>query len=221
MRAAEGADFDTFGGRAPRADVRRAAFRYHLRMPISPRRFDVAPELGHRPPTLRALAWAQRGLHRISSGRLGAVDPAAAAPRGAALRLITKLHRALYRWTGGRIGDAAGGMPTLLLTTIGHKTGQPRTVPLPYFKRGDEYLLVASFAGSPVDPAWYRNLVANPAVTVQVGKDTWRGAARAATTEERAVYWDEIVAVAPMYGDYQRQTERQIPVVVVQKRSGP
>lgn len=126
---------------------------------------------GHRPMTLRLLALGLRGLHHASGGRLGSLDPAAAAPRGRTLAAITALHRRLYRWTGGLIGGDAGGLATLLLTTTGRKTGLARTVPLPYFASpadADAVLVVASFSGGPRNPAWYENLVAHPEVHVQI-----------------------------------------------------
>src|SRR5271169_3296196 len=100
----------------------------------------------HRPLQLRLLALGLRVLHRVSGGRLGSVDPGAVAPRGRALAVITALHRTLYRATGGIVGGDAGGLATLLLTTRGRKTGQARTVPLPYFEVLGGVAVVASFA---------------------------------------------------------------------------
>ena len=172
----------------------------------------------HRPLQLRLLGLGQRIAHRLSGGRIGSLDPAAAAPRGEALRLITAVHRRLYRWTGGLVGDSAGGLTTLLLTTTGRKTGLERTVPLPYFAHPEGLAVVASFAGNPKNPAWYENLVANPDVFVQVKRRRYRAVATPLGPEERPAAWARIVAAAPMYADYQRATEREIPVVLLRER---
>ena len=174
---------------------------------------------GHRPMTLRLLGLGLRGLHHATGGRLGSLDPAAAAPRGRTLAGITALHRRLYRWTGGIIGGDAGGLATLLLTTTGRKTGLARTVPLPYFAHGDAVLVVASFSGGPKNPAWYDNLVAHPEVHVQIRRRRFDAVARPAGPDERPALWASIVAQAPMYADYQRLAPREIPVVVLSPAS--
>lgn len=176
------------------------------------------PETPHRPIQLRLLALGQRLAHRVSGGRVGSLDAAAAAPRGRALQIITALHRRLYRWTGGIVGGDSGGLATLLLTTTGRRTGQARTVPLPYFPHGDGWAVVASFAGSPKNPAWYENLVANPDVHVQIKRRRFAAVARPAGSDERPAIWSSIVARAPMYADYQSTTEREIPVVILRER---
>jgi deazaflavin-dependent oxidoreductase (nitroreductase family) len=172
----------------------------------------------HRPLQLRAIALAKRVAHRVTGGRVGSLDAADAAPRGGTLKAITALHRALYRWTGGIVGGDAGGLPTLLLTTVGRKTGQPRTVPLPYFPHADGWAIVASFAGNAKNPAWYDNLVATPEVHLQIRRRRVQAIARPAGPGDRPAIWAAIVASAPMYADYQRKTEREIPVVVLRPR---
>jgi deazaflavin-dependent oxidoreductase (nitroreductase family) len=134
------------------------------------------------------------------------------------LRVITAVHRRLYRWTGGILGSNLGGLTTLLLTTKGRKTGLARTVPLPYFPHPEGYAVVASFAGNPNHPAWYENLVADPDVEVQVEARRFQAVAKAAGPEERPALWARIVASAPMYADYQRVTQREIPVVVLRPK---
>jgi deazaflavin-dependent oxidoreductase (nitroreductase family) len=168
-----------------------------------------------RPIQLRILALGQRVAHRLSGGRIGSLEPAMAAPRGRALRIITDVHRRLYRWTGGLVGADGGGLSMLLLTTKGHKTGLPRTVPLPYFPHPEGFAVVASFAGNPRNPTWYDNLVANPDVEVQVRARRFRAVAMPAGPGERPDLWASIVAAAPMYADYQKVTQREIPVVVL------
>jgi len=129
--------------------------------------------------------------------------------------VITAVHLRLYRWTDGLLGANAGGLPTLLLTTIGRKSGLPRTVPLPYFPHPEGYVVVGSFAGGPNNPLWYDNLLAQPAVQVQVRGQRMRATATAAGPEERPRLWAGVLAVQPMYADYQRITAREIPVVVL------
>ena len=166
------------------------------------------------------MAAMKKGLRAVSGGKLGGDASEPVAPRGKTLAVVTAVHRRLYRWTGGIIGGNAGGMPTLLLTTTGRKTGQPRTVPLPYFEEGGILAVVASFAGNAKHPAWYTNLVANPDVEVQVQRRRFRARAATATGEQRPALFAAIVARAPMYAEYQRMTEREIPVVLLEETSG-
>ena len=133
-------------------------------------------------------------------------------------RVGTALHKTFYRRTGGRIGGKAGKVHMLLLTTTGRKSGQPRTTPLNYGTDGDRIILVASYGGDDRAPQWYQNLVANPEVTVQVGPETRRMRAATATPEEKARYWPVMTASYPGYDNYQRKTERDIPVVILSPR---
>ena len=165
------------------------------------------------------LAAAQRAAHRATAGRLGSLDASAAAPRGRLLAVLTAVHRKLYAWTGGIVGGNSGGMATLLLTTTGRKSGLPRTVPLPYFPHPEGWVVVGSFAGSDKHPAWYQNLAANGDVRVQIRRRKFEAAARTLGPTERPGAWADIVARAPMYGDYQERTGREIPVVVLRART--
>src|ERR1700732_2956168 len=106
-------------------------------------------------------------------------------------------------------------VPSLLLTTTGRKSGEKFIFPLYYGKAGDSYIVVASKGGAPQHPNWYRNLVANPEVDVQVGTAKMKARARTATGEERARLWQEALKFWPPYADYQKKTEREIPVVVL------
>jgi deazaflavin-dependent oxidoreductase (nitroreductase family) len=171
----------------------------------------------HRPVQLRVLGAMKRVVRAATGGRLGGDPYTPVAPRGKALAIVTAVHRRLYRWTGGFIGGNAGGMPTLLLTTTGRKTGLPRTVPLPCFEADGVLAVVASFAGNPKNPAWYDNLVADPQVEVQLLRRRFRATATTASAEQRPALWASIVARAPMYGEYQRMTEREIPVVLLEE----
>jgi deazaflavin-dependent oxidoreductase (nitroreductase family) len=106
-------------------------------------------------------------------------------------------------------------VPSLLLTTTGRKSGERFVFPLFYGKDGDSYIVVASKGGAPQHPAWYRNLLANPDVDVQVGAQKFKAQARTATGEERVRLWQKALEFWPPYADYQRKTEREIPVVVL------
>ena len=106
-------------------------------------------------------------------------------------------------------------VPSLLLTTTGRKSGEKFIFPLFYGKAGDGYVIVASKGGAPEHPGWYRNLVANPEVEIQVGTAKMKARARTAVGEERARLWLEALKFWPPYADYQRKTEREIPVVVL------
>jgi deazaflavin-dependent oxidoreductase (nitroreductase family) len=135
-------------------------------------------------------------------------------------KLFVKGHVWLYKSTGGRRGSTMGGRKILLLTTVGKKSGQDRTVPVvPFFDGGETYV-IASMGGAPQHPAWYTNLTANPAVGVQVGADTWK--ARAAVVEEGAErdrLWKRITEAMPNFGEYQKKTSRVIPVVRLVKQA--
>jgi deazaflavin-dependent oxidoreductase (nitroreductase family) len=112
-------------------------------------------------------------------------------------------------------GSVTAGVPTLLLTTTGRRSGQPRRTALIYGRDGEDYLLIASQGGAPTHPLWYHNLVADPHVTLQVKADVIDGTARTATPEEKARLWPVMVAVWPFYDDYVKRTDRDIPVIIV------
>jgi proline iminopeptidase len=106
-------------------------------------------------------------------------------------------------------------VPALLLTTTGRKSGEKFIFPLYYGTDGDRYFVVASKGGAPEHPGWYRNLLANPDVEVQVGTKKLKARARTATGDERARLWKKALEYWPPYADYQLKTEREIPVVVL------
>jgi deazaflavin-dependent oxidoreductase (nitroreductase family) len=122
-------------------------------------------------------------------------------------------HVGLFRLTGGRIGGKIGTLPVVLLTTTGRKTGKARTVPVGSFDDQGDVVVVASFAGSPQHPAWFNNLAANPNVTAQLGATPFSARAEIVTGADRERLWKKIVATAPNFGDYQKKTTREIPVV--------
>ncbi len=110
------------------------------------------------------------------------------------------------------------GRPLLLLTTIGVKSGERRTSPMMNFPDGDRFIVIASNAGAPTDPHWYRNLVAHPEVTVEVGKETFEATAKAAEGDERAHLWAKAIESAAPFAEYQAKVARQIPVVILERR---
>lgn len=132
------------------------------------------------------------------------------------LFLIAKtLHVPLYRLSGGRIGGHVAGLPVLLLTTTGRRTGKPRTVPLSYFDDGGVPVLIGSRGGSSRHPSWYLNLEANPEVEAQFAREHRRLRARRASPEEAARLWPLILEPAPGYARYRARTSREIPLVLL------
>jgi deazaflavin-dependent oxidoreductase (nitroreductase family) len=105
----------------------------------------------------------------------------------------------------------------LLLHTRGRKSGEERIAPLIYERHGDQYLIVASRGGAPEPPAWYVNLQAEPDVTVQIRDDVFRARARDASPAEKQELWPKMVDVWPDYDEYQKRTDREIPVVVLER----
>jgi len=109
------------------------------------------------------------------------------------------------------------GRQLLLLTTTGARSGQKRTAPLAFTRSGEDYVVIASKAGMPTNPDWYHNLVAHPKVTVEVGGETFEANARVTQGDERERLFAAQVALMPGFGDYQRKTTRQLPVVVLER----
>lgn len=133
---------------------------------------------------------------------------------------VVRLHTAAYRLTGGVVGHRVPfGPPMLLLDHTGAKSGRKRTTPLVYVRDGDNFALVASKGGHPRHPAWFHNLKANPQTTVQVGSRRMPVTARVATKPEKQRLWAKAVEVWPGYDGYQKRTERDIPMVVLEPRA--
>lgn len=126
-------------------------------------------------------------------------------------------HMKNYLATDGEDGHIWRGVPTLLLTTIGRKSGEPRMLPLIYGKHGDDVVIIASKGGHADHPSWYVNLHANPAVEVQVAADKFSATAITITDERRQAMWDALAEIWPPYIEYQEKTDRQIPVVLLQR----
>ncbi len=129
------------------------------------------------------------------------------------------LHQFLYERTDGRIGASLGGRPMLLLRTVGRKTGEARTSALLYVTDGGDRIVIASKGGAPNHPGWYHNLVAQPEVEIQVGRERIPVRARVAEGDERARLWAKADEVNKgQYAAYQSRTDRAIPVVVLEPR---
>ncbi len=117
-----------------------------------------------------------------------------------------------------RAGGPIEGMDRdrlVLLTTIGRKTGQRRTTPMMFHRDGDRLLVIASNVGAPEHPQWYRNLLANPRVTVEVGNQTYDAVAAPTESEERARLWAMLKQTYPFFADHEASTDRAIPVVAL------
>jgi deazaflavin-dependent oxidoreductase (nitroreductase family) len=119
-----------------------------------------------------------------------------------------------YLWDAS-LGGGEGLVPTLLLTTVGRKSGRELMLPLIFGRSGANYVVVASKGGAPTHPAWYLNLQANPEVRVQVKAEKFTARAHTADREERAALWPQMVGIYAPYAQYQTKTDRQIPVVVL------
>ena len=141
------------------------------------------------------------------------------------MKVMAAVNVWLFRRTGGRLGRnwriGAGfrnPVPICLVEHTGRKTGQPRTTPLVYLADGERVIVVASQAGRPENPMWFLNVVANPDVTVQIGRSRRPMRAHVADADERAVLWPRLVDLYADYASYQSWTVREIPVVVLEPR---
>jgi len=133
------------------------------------------------------------------------------------IKLMSKANTWVFRASGGRIGAKfRGGAPVGLLTTTGRRSGAARTTPLIYLGDGDRVVLVASQGGLPRHPLWYENLVAKPDVAFETPKGERRYRARTANASEKAALWPRLVAIYRDYDDYQKRTDREIPVVILE-----
>ena len=121
----------------------------------------------------------------------------------------------LYMASGGTEGTELKGKPVILLTTVGAKTGKLRKTPLMRVEHNGEYAVVASLGGAPKNPVWFHNVVKHPRVELQDGPVAGDFEAREVFGEEKASWWRRAVEVWPDYADYQRKTDRQIPVFVL------
>jgi deazaflavin-dependent oxidoreductase (nitroreductase family) len=146
--------------------------------------------------------------------RLGATRPVAAV----AAAILMPIDLKLAQWSGGRwtLGSRLSGLPVVLLTTRGARTGQPRTVPLIGVSDGERVVVFGSSFGRQHHPGWYYNLRAMPRATVAVRGRERAYKAREATEDERQVYWKRAVELYPGYAAYQRRAGRRIPIMVLE-----
>lgn len=134
------------------------------------------------------------------------------------IELFWRIHPKIYRWSGGRIGSSIMGLPVLLLTTKGRKTGLLRTKALMYIPRDEDFVVYASNLGESNHPAWWLNLEAYPQAIVEVKGTSYNVRAREAEGEEREQLWHEVTDQVPAYNQYQAQTSRRIPVVILERQ---
>lgn len=148
-----------------------------------------------------------------------AVKPISQRGEAMAHAMMKPLSRAtswLYRVSGGRIGGRwVGGEPVMLLTTVGRKSGTPRTVPVLYLRDGEEVVVVASGVGGTRQPVWYLNLEAIPEAEIEIGKNRIKMTARRATEEECADLWPRLIEMHRGFDGYRSRTEREIPLVIL------
>jgi deazaflavin-dependent oxidoreductase (nitroreductase family) len=130
-------------------------------------------------------------------------------------RFFMAIYVSLYRLTGGKFGGRVQGLPVLLLTTTGRRTGKMRIAPLGYFKHDGNYVVTASNAGFDTHPGWFHNLKSHPQVALQIGDKQLSAIAEPANPTLRQQLWTELVERAPGYAAYQKRTTRVIPVVLL------
>ena len=138
-------------------------------------------------------------------------------PKDEMAKLVNAYHRTVFRATGGRVFGSVMNMPVVLLTTTGRRSGKRRETMLTSpVQDGDRIVLVASYGGDSRDPQWYRNLESNPECEIVFQGRTRRMRARTAAPEEREELWPRVVAGYRGYADYQKRTDRQIPLVILE-----
>ncbi len=137
-----------------------------------------------------------------------------------ALRVISRVHKFIFKASRGQVGKRVDGLDILLLITLGHKSGKRRETPMPYFTHPEGYLLIASNAGRSTNPDWYYNLLHESAADVQIRAKRFRVVARDLQGEEHTQWWRKLVARQPRYVGYQAATNRKIPVVLLKLNEG-
>ncbi len=123
-----------------------------------------------------------------------------------------------FRANAGVVGGQFEGVPLLLLTTTGAKSGLSRTIPLAYLVDGDRQVISASFAGAPTNPPWYHNLIANPMVGVEVGAECFEARAEILDEPERTESYEKMAAATPAFAEYRDKTTRTIPAIALRRR---
>lgn len=128
-------------------------------------------------------------------------------------KLVRTLHALVFRWSGGRVGASIAGMPMLVLTTKGRRTGRVHSIPLGYMTERDSYVVIASYRGSPRNPAWYLNLLQETHAVVQVRNRKFEVVAITADKEARDRLWPRLIEKTPIYKRFQDRTSRPIPLI--------
>lgn len=137
--------------------------------------------------------------------------------RPATIRLIGRIHRWLWSFTGRTFGNLMGKAPFLMLTTKGRKTGRARTTPVLYLQDGADFIIVASFGGNDMHPAWYLNLEHCPEAEVTMKSERRKVLARKVSAEDKKLIWPRLVELYPQFASYQRRTSREIPLMRLSK----
>ncbi len=135
-------------------------------------------------------------------------------------RFFLAIHVFLYRLTGGKIGSRVQGLPILLLTTTGRKTGRRRTTPLGYLDYDGGYVVTGSNAGFDTHPAWFHNLTSNGCAIIEVGDQRFDVTPEIAGSDERDRLWAQLIKLAPGYAAYAQRTRREIPMVILRPVKG-
>jgi deazaflavin-dependent oxidoreductase (nitroreductase family) len=130
-------------------------------------------------------------------------------------RFFMAIYVSLYRLTGGKFGNQVQGLPVLLLTTTGRRTGKKRITPLGYIEQDGYYVVTATNAGFETHPAWFHNLKSHPQVALQIGDKQLTAVAELANPTLRKQLWAKLVERAPGYGAYEKRTTREIPIVLL------
>jgi len=122
-----------------------------------------------------------------------------------------------FRANGGKVGGPFKGAPMLLLTTKGAKSGETRVNPLVYLEDGSRYVIIASYAGAPTNPPWFHNLIADPAVTIEVGAQTLKVKGDVVAEPDRSRLYQKMESMMPAFTEYRQKTKRTIPVIALRR----
>ena len=137
------------------------------------------------------------------------------------IRSIGRLHAWLWKLSFGKLGDAFATLPFMLLTTRGRKTGRKRTTPVLYFQHGTDLIIVASFGGNDMHPAWYLNLERHPEAEAVINGERRSLIAHRVSSEEKQRIWPRLVKLYPNFATYQQRTRRQIPLLRLSEHPAP
>jgi deazaflavin-dependent oxidoreductase (nitroreductase family) len=122
-----------------------------------------------------------------------------------------------FRANEGKVGGMFAGMPMILVTMAGAKSGKTFTIPLVYSKDGNRFVIIASMGGAPNNPAWYHNIKASPTVTLEIGTERFQAKPTVTSGAERERLFDAQAAIMPVFNDYRKKTTRQIPVIALER----